>query len=358
MPHPFPKPNWEHASSSSQCVTPGLIDHLQTEFFAGRNDFGSLVPSLSREQAAAIVAETLEADRVWNLPPSQMLSDYRLGPENDFKRAVLAGLLFEIAKTARQDGNQEAERTWWAAAMSALEEALRSPYASPMLWYEDIFWEMVYARKRDEADKKLDWLKRGLAFNLRFHDGNNAANFLRDLADIYLDSDNLDQGLQMFASLLRHDPADLWTYNGIALTFDQYGLAEIGAQAIRRGLALLDAQGDPQKLRKQLEKSLDEMGKSELRGREKEVSPSVLQDLRAALSLDFAAATERPLEALSRELVPDLDKIPVKRPVQLADISLPDRETTWKHLTSLAIQSTKEIKQYTGKSKPKRKRHK
>jgi tetratricopeptide (TPR) repeat protein len=358
MSHAFPKPDWEHASSQYQCVTPGLIDHLQTEFFAGRKDFGGLVPGLSREYAAAIVAETLEADRIWNLPPSQMLSDYRLGPENDFKRAVLSGLMFEIAKAARHDENQEGERTWWAAAMSALEEALRSPYASPMLWYEDIFWEMVFALGRDETDKKLGWLKRGLAFNLRFHDGNNAANFLRDLADTYLDGGHLDQGLRMFASLLRHNPADIWTYNNIALTFDRHGLTEIGAQATRRGLALLDAKGEPEKIRKQLETSLDEMQKSEMRGREKEVTPSILQDLRAALSLDFAVATERPLEALSRELVPDLDKIPVKRPVQLSDISLPDRETTWKRLTELSIQSTKEIKQFTGKSKSKRKRHK
>ena len=358
MSHLFPKPNWEHASSAYQCVTMGLIDFLQTEFFAGREDFSDAVPSLSREQAAAIVAETLEADRAWNLPPSQLLSDYRLGPDNDFKRAVLAGILFEVAKTARQNKDPEGERFWQAAAMAALEEALLSPFASPMLWYEDIFWEMVFALEHDETDEKRDWLKRGLAFNLRFHEGNNALNFLRDLAETYMEGGDLDQGLQMFATLLRHDPADLWTYNHIAITFDQYGLTEIGAQAIRRALELPDDTGEREKLRPQLEKCLDAMQKSQLRGREKAVSPPILQALRAALSLDFNAAIERPLEALCHELVPGLDKVPVKRAVKLADISLPERKTTWKHLASLSAGKTEELKQQAGKIKTKRKRHK
>ena len=67
------------------------------------------------------------------------------------------------------------------------------------------------------------------------------------------------------------------------------------------------------------------MKTSEKRGREAEVSPAVLADLQDALTLDFDAGRPRPLAALCRALVPDLDEMPLKRPLRPADIPLPDR---------------------------------
>ena len=55
---------------------------------------------------------------------------------------------------------------------------------------------------------------------------------------------------------------------------------------------------------------------------EAEVTPAVLDAFRAALTLDFGGGQSRAPEALCRELVPDLDQIPVKRPLTLADLPL------------------------------------
>jgi hypothetical protein len=50
----------------------------------------------------------------------------------------------------------------------------------------------------------------------------------------------------------------------------------------------------------------------------------VLADLRAALALDFDAGEGRPIADLCRELVPDLDQVPVKRRWEKPDLPPPD----------------------------------
>ncbi len=110
----------------------------------------------------------------------------------------------------------------------------------------------------------------------------------------------------------------------MAISLDRHGLTELGEQAARRGLELIDAQGDPEKLRTQLQNSLKDMRTSQRRGREVEVKPEVLEDLRAALAIDFKSGQPRDLDALCRELAPDLDSLPVKRPMKPSDLPLPN----------------------------------
>jgi hypothetical protein len=110
----------------------------------------------------------------------------------------------------------------------------------------------------------------------------------------------------------------------MAISFDEFGLTEVGAEATRRGLELLDVYGDPEDLRNQLNDCLERMHTSERHGREAEVTPTVLAEVRAALALDFDGGKPCTPEALCRELVPDLDKMPVKRPMTPADFPLPD----------------------------------
>jgi len=66
--------------------------------------------------------------------------------------------------------------------------------------------------------KALELLKQALAHNLRYNDGDSAVPILRDLAETYLWLNDLDEGLAMLAALLRNDPADVWTYNLMAIT--------------------------------------------------------------------------------------------------------------------------------------------
>ena len=355
----FIKPVWEHATSRYQCVTPGLVDELQTDFFAGR-ELGSRVSGIGPEMAAVIVAETLEADRIINLPPEQFLSGAAKSNQmSDFKRAVMAEILFSVFEEAQKTGDKESEQTYWVLAMASLEEILRSPVASPLLWYEDIFWDVAEAIPESDKDEAIYWFKCGLAHNLYHNNGNNAIPFLRDIATTHLAMKDLDQGLMIFTALLRHDPSEIWTYNEMAISFKDHSLTRLGAEAAQRGLDLISTKGDPERLRQQLKDCLHALHTSKFQGREAMVAPSVLADLSAALALGFDNGTNRPLGVLCRSVVPDLDQMPVKQPMKPPDFPLPNRESSLKQLVSLAATPWPEGSEGQGsESKNKRKRHK
>jgi hypothetical protein len=312
----------EHAGSRFQCVTVGVIDALQRAYRAGV-DLGRVIPDVDADMAAVIVAETLEADRMWNLPPERFLQDAAKGPLSDFKRAVLAEIAFAVSDTARDKKNKDEQGKWWSIAMASLNEIAKSPTASPLLWYEDIYLELAFAMRGDPNRESVRWIRNALAYDLRYCEGQSVPSLLRDLAEMYIAVGDVDGGLTILATLLRYTPDDIWIYNFMAISFDDYGLTEIGVQAARRGIELIDARGDPEKLRGQLQDSLEDMRTSQRRGREAEVKPEVLADLRAALALDFKSGQPCGLDALCRELVPDLGSIPVKRPMKPSDLPLP-----------------------------------
>lgn len=312
-----------HAMSRYTCVTEGLIEKCQQDYLAGL-DLGQSIPGLSATEAAVIVAESLDGDRLMDAPLDVLLMR-PFGPMNDWSLAILAELLFAIADQARTMENIPKERVQEIRerAWAALEQALDSPTASPMLWYEDIYFEVAQEYWVKDDRRAVELMRRGLTHNLRYNGGNNADNFLRDLAETYLRLGELDQGLAMFAGLLCNDPADIWTYNVIALSFNHFGLADLGIEATRRGLELIEATGDPEGLQDQFVESLEGLRQSEKRGREAEVALNVLADFRAALALDFGAGRHQPVTELCRELVPDLDQVPVKDPPEMPDLPLP-----------------------------------
>jgi tetratricopeptide (TPR) repeat protein len=315
----------EHAGSRYCRVTEGLIDLLQQAYLQGR-DLGPPLSHLDADTAAVIVAETLEADRIWNADPNQMLSKEFIGEEmSDFKRAALAEILFGVVDVSRETNDPDSEQQWWALALATLQHAAESPTASPLLWYEDLYIDLGEATCNAGDREALGWFKRALAHNLRYDQGSNAIALLLDLAETALRVGELNTGLRLLAALLRHDPAEIWIYNTMAFTLPDAGLTEVAVEAVRRGLQLLDQQGDPEDLRDQLTERLKELQTGDGQKQEAEVTPAVLAELRAALKLEFDAGQPRPLEALCRELVPDLDQVPVKRPMTPDDLLLPDR---------------------------------
>ncbi len=308
-----------HAMSRFAAVTERLIHICQTEYLAGR-DLGKSAPSLNRDQVAIIVTESREADGLLRLPREQLTDMARQGAASDWSLAVLAEIHFawaedesgdatDIFVAARRDGHID-------VAYSALEHALNSPAASPMLWYEEIFFEVAQRYRRQNSPLALEIMKRGLRHNLAFNNGNNAVNFLRDLTGLHLDLGQLDDGLNLLAGVLRHDPADIWSYNLAALSFNRYGLTQLGEHATRRGLERLQTLNSPDRaaLEQQLTQALTRMQQAERTGREADVLPEVLAGLEAALALPFDAAQPTPLPELCRHLVPGLDSLPVKRP--------------------------------------------
>jgi tetratricopeptide (TPR) repeat protein len=313
-----------HAMSRYTCVTEGVVEKCQQNYLAGR-DPGDSLPGFSTTEAAVIVAESLDADRLLDAP-LEVLLGRPFGPMNDWSLAVLAELLFAIADQARtiesipeEQVGEIRERAW-----AALEQALDSPTASPLLWYEDIYFDVAQEHRMRGDRRAVELMKQGLAHDLYSHEAINADGLLRDLAETYLWVDELDQGLAMFTGLLRNDPADIWTYNVIALIFDRFGLADLGIEATRRGLELIEFTGDPERLHDQFVDSLEDLQQSGKRGRESEIDSNVLADFRAALALDFDAGLHRPITELCRELVPDLDQVAVKGPPEMPDLLTPD----------------------------------
>jgi hypothetical protein len=315
----------EHATSPYLCVSFAVIDKLQQVYFSG-GDLAHSVPGLDGVEAAVVVAESVEADRLLTLFPEEVFEGSfqpLFGKLSDFPSAVMADVFFSLLDV-EEEVEYETTRDIWAMAWALLEKTLDSPVASPMLWYEDIFNDVAHQAAQARDRQAVELLKRSLAHDLRFHDGMNVESLLRDLADVHLQVGDLDPGLEILTGLVRNDPGDVWTYNLMAISFDGFGLTEIGAEAARRGLALVEATGDPHQLRGQLRECLDRLEQSERGGAEAQVDPDVLADLRAALKLVAESGEHRPAAGLARWLVPDIDRVPVKRPPKRPDLPPPE----------------------------------
>ncbi len=321
------QPLREHAYSRYGCVTERLIDALQQDYFAGREPGASI--SMDATAAAIIVAESLEADRLWETLPERLTRRAARVPHteglSDWTLATLSELFLEVADFARSQGDQVRQRDYWALAWALLEEVTKSPTASPMLWYEDIYFDLGQELRIRREPEAIDFLKRALAHDLHYGEGGYADTQLRDLAETYLWLDDIDQGLAILAALLRNDPGDIWIYNAIACGFGRFGLVDLGIAGAQRGLELIEATADPQNLRDQLLRALDDFQQAEERVPEGDLDPAVLADFRAALSLDFDAGEHRPIVELCRELVPDLDQVPVKSSPAKPDLPPPER---------------------------------
>lgn len=346
------QPTWEHAQSRFQRVTEGVIHQLQSDFFAGRN-LGDSIPDISGEEAAIMVAESLEADIIWNLNPQELLQGAVIKRRDcDFLRAALAEIFFQVEDTAHRMKDIDATQTWWSFAMASLEEIATSPTASPLLDYEEIFWELSQKSRDKTNEEAIDWLKRSLAHNLHFENGAYAPSTLRDLAELYLQVGQLDQGLHILTAVLLQNPADIWTYNIMAISFNQYGLTRLGSLAIQRGLQLIEIEGDKEELRSQLVNCQRNMQLGKEKDSESEINSLVLTRFQEALSLDFEAGQPVPIPLLCQELVPDLDRVPVKRPLTPHEFPLPQTDYISSQLLATLTEETKDKK---GKS---RKRHK
>lgn len=191
---PSIKPTWEHANSRFLSTTVSVIDTLQTRYLSGQS-LKSAIPDIGLSEAEIIVAESLEADLIWILHPEELLGGYfTQRPVSDFKRVALFEILYAIHEYAIELKEKDRAQDWWALAMATLHEVAESPLASPLLWYEEIYWELSTNSQHDAPDEAIDWLKRGLAHNLHFGEGNNALQNLLDIADVYMLKGDLNQG--------------------------------------------------------------------------------------------------------------------------------------------------------------------
>jgi len=317
-----PKPTWEHAQSRYQCVPVKTIHKLQSDFLAGR-DLGISVPEISTNDAAVIVAESLEADIIWNRNTVEVLTGgIKKRRMSDFKRAAMSEILITLSDHAYKRDDKQDIKTLWALEKANLEELSNTPTASPLLDYAEIYLNLSQNSTDSSNKDAVQWMKKRLAHDLQYNEGNDAVVILHDLADLYLAVKKFDQGLSILTAILKHDPANIWTYNKMSIAFDGYGLGSLGIQAAKRGLQLIELQGDEDGVRDQLEDALEPAQGH--KGKVYKIAPSVLTEFQRALQLDFQTRSSIPIAQLCRDVILDFDQIPVKRSLTTEDFPLPD----------------------------------
>lgn len=327
-----------HAMSRFAAVTEGVISACQ-------QGLGGGIPGLDASFVAVIIDESLEADRLLTRSSQELLVlDFE--GLSDWSLAVLADLYTQVetqysakledvrSRTRRElealtSGSKDlswigdvADEEFSAGAArlrcrstEALTRVVDSPTASPMLWYQAVFAELA-GQYRDAKDgRAADLTLRCLAHDVHLHGGANARGLLRELGARWFRAGEGELSLRLLAGLLEDDPADIWTYNWIAVVCDRVGFGELRVEAAGQGLRLIERRGDTEKLEQQLRKRLAEEPQS---GANEAASrwPEAFGALQAALKQGFDGGTHLPVVELCRKLVPGFDNVPVKQPRQ------------------------------------------
>jgi tetratricopeptide (TPR) repeat protein len=303
----------DHAYSRYSCISLPVIDQLQKEHLAGREP-ARLFPDLDPKEATIIVSESLEADRLLNNINSAIASGKPFSPPSDgysdWSLVTAAKFFHFLAEEFENLGDIEQHDQWWAMGWATLEKAALSPTASPMIWYEDLYQDLSEQLAMNKETKALDYLNRALAHSFVYDQGQNANMYLRDIVNLYLQLGKYNKGFSILTGLLNNDPSDIWIYNLIAITFARYGFVKSGIKATRRALELIEATGDPEELYEQLDNALISF---DIKNNEHRINKKVLALFNAALELDFDSGPRIPVDDLCAQLIPNLDRTPVKK---------------------------------------------
>ncbi len=301
-----------HAMSRFFSVTASVIDACQRDYLAGRPP-NHTVSYLALTDARIIVAESLEADALLTLGLEELVARLQ-DPVGDWGLVVAYEMVTTLAELGRERGKatQEQLDTLHHAALSILERVLDSPAASPLVWYDEVFSEVAqdYVRVGRSARRRTAGAAAGAHPALRQQGsvemGQTSVSCCVTWPTLSCLLGEYERGLALYAALVCNDPTDIWVYNSFALIADDVGLPRVGAEAARRGLALLDAEGDPDKIRGQIAKQLQRLEAGSVADREDELPAAALADLRAALKSDFVPGPQLPWADFARALVPEL----------------------------------------------------
>ncbi len=174
----------------------------------------------------------------------------------------------------------------WGRAMAIAELILRSTECSETVAYHELYMDLVgYYRRKDSA-AALRWAHAMMAYSEQHEDGLNQMNNWRDLAEVYLVAGGFDTGLRMFTRILRADPRDIWTYNGLGFTLPWAGLYQLAIEVLDKALRLIE-RSDPEGLKDQLTRQRSAVAEKQAREPDRidEVDPVVLAEFRDALEL-------------------------------------------------------------------------
>jgi tetratricopeptide (TPR) repeat protein len=314
-PGAVPGPPAAFTSRFASC-TVAVIDRCMRAVALG-GVLAEVDPDFSGHQVALIARDALEVVEAGDVAEHDLKG-------SDWFLSAVAEARFKRAHDLRGRGDADGATAAWNSGVLALEEIAASSNRSPALFYEEVFFEAAQSLARRGDRLALVRQIECLAEELTHTTEHNVRMELRDLALFYLELGDHGRGLGLLAETLRHDPADPWAYNVIALRLPRLGLPSLGRHAAQRGLELVRRDRDPERLNDQLRELLREIGSAEDRS---DAPAEAIEDLLDALHTDFAVKGSASPEDLALRLVPELATARVKQlppmpaPEVLADVA-------------------------------------
>lgn len=206
-------------------------------------------PGMTLEEFAAMFREVDKGKALLKLSDEEVLA-LDLNGLDDWE-LVLAAERFEVMG---RDGLR----------LEALERACRSPEHNVMIWYGELYADVVNElRIRGDYEEAIYYQKLAMEEDLNYCDGMNLVGNQRDLAELYLGKGNFEEGLRLFEKLVELDRSDIWLYNSLAMTLPAVGLGELGALAAKRGIEIATATKDREYILSQLGELLTEAERTE-----------------------------------------------------------------------------------------------
>jgi tetratricopeptide (TPR) repeat protein len=278
---------------------------------ANGTDLDEAIPGFSAHDVALVARGALDVVEAGDLAHRDLVG-------SDWLLTIVAEALFAEADDRRRFGDKEGATAAWDRALLAVERAAESSDRSPILWYQDIFFEAAQSLVRRGDRLGLVRHAECLAEALRDTSDANVRSELRDLGVSRLKLGDYREALALFAAVLRHDPSDPWTYNVLALDLPHLGLPSLGRSAAERGIELVRRGDDPDHLARQLREQLADIGSAEDRS---DAPADAIEDLRDALRTDFTAVASESPRDLALRLVPEVATARVK---ELPSMPTPD----------------------------------
>ena len=248
------------------------------------------------------------AEHLFSLTDRQMI-EYPLIGLSDFTLATLHSIFLE----AEVDTDEQA---MLSRRMDEIHLAiLDSPTAEPLLDYGWIFMDAVQYLVPDRLNRDpLKLLRRSLAHEIFINQGTQVVSILHHMASLHAAYGMFDKALDIHVAVLKHDPRRFESFFELALDLGNAKEFAAAVKVASRGLGILASTRQKSRERSMgddLAMSMNEWVRRAQEGSETEASKSLMKRIESAMYTSSLDAT--PLSEVVAELVPDLDKIPVKR---------------------------------------------